>query len=239
METPSAPPAGTTTTEPTETVNPQDAVTQSPEEVEFNALKGGTQDRVKTILQERDQWKAEAERRDAFIRTNQGFTQPPVKTDSSDPQTKIALEQVDRAGVATKDWAEQKINQGLGQVIYNMELKNLESRLDGSNGTPKFDRTEYQDFVNRNPKYQNYDPEDVYNIIYSEELMDAKLKARGIVTQPGNATLKPTSTTVREEQWTPESVEARLKQADGPDWYLINKGLINKVYKEQQPKQPQ
>ena len=234
MTNPPASPAETITAEPDVTVNPQDAVTESPEEVEFNSLKGGTQQRIKDIIAERDQIRAEKERLEAFVRTQ---NPTPAQTDLSNPQVRDAVAQLDKVGVATKDWAEQQINQRLGGLIYNIELQNLEKNLDGSDGTPKFDRIEYEDFVKRNPKYQNYDPKDTYNIMYSEEIMDARLKDKGVQPTQPNSSLRPVKTTVREEQWTPESIEARLKEADGPTWYTQNKTLVNKVLSEQQPQQ--
>lgn len=234
VETPSASPAETITPETPVSVNPQGAeVTESPEEVEFNSLKGGTQQRIKDIIAERDQIKAEKDRLEQFVRTQTPPTQP--QTDLSNPQVRDAVAQLDKVGVATKDWAEQQINQRLGGLIYNIELQNLEKNLDGSDGTPKFDRTEYEDFVNRNPKYRNYDPLDTYNIMYSEEIMDAKLKSRGVQPTQPSSSLRPVKTQVREEQWTPESIEARLKESDGPTWYTQNKALVNKVLSEQQP----
>lgn len=235
---PPASPAETITTEPEVPVNQDGAVTESPEEVEFNALKGGTQDRIKSLIYERDQIKAEKDRLDAFIRNQnnpQGFTQPPGQNDLSNSQVRDAVAQLDKVGVATKDWAEAQINQRIGGLIYNIELQNLEKNLDGSDGQPKFDRTEYEDFVKRNPKYRDYDPRDTYNIMYSEEIMDAKLKGRGVVPTQPNSSLRPVKTQVREEQWTPESIEARLKEADGPTWYTQNKTLINKILAEPLP----
>lgn len=235
---PPASPAETITTEPQVPVNQDGAVTESPEEVEFNALKGGTQDRIKSLIYERDQIKAEKERLDTFIRTQnapQGFTNPPGN-DLSNPQVRDAVAQLDKVGVATKDWAEQQINQRIGGLIYNIELQNLEKSLDGSDGQPKFDRTEYEDFVKRNPKYRDYDPKDTYNIMYSEEIMDARLKTQGGQPAKPSPSLRPVRTQVREEQWTPEAIEAKLRKPDGSldaDWYMANKALVNKVMSEQ------
>lgn len=232
LETPTGSPPEMITTEPIEPVNPLGAATGSPEEVEFNSLKGGTQDRIKTLIQERDQIRAEKERLEQFTRTQQPIAQ---STDLSNPQVREAVAQLDNVGIATKDHVEQQINQRLGGLIYNIELKNLEKSLDGSDGTPKFDKTEYEDFVRRNPKYSNYDPQDTYNIMYSEEIMDAKLAAKGGQPTTPNSSLRPVKTAVREEQWTPESVEARLKESDGATWYTQNKALVNKVLSEQTP----
>lgn len=241
LETPAGSQPGMITTEPNGTVNPQsDAGSESPEEVAFKNLKGGTQDRIKTILKERDEFKAQADRLNSFISSQnygQAQAQPQPQADLSNPQIRDAVNQLDKVGVATKDWAAQQINSTLGQYIYNAELGRLEEKKDGSDGSPKFDRSEYQDFINRNAKYQSYDPEDVYNIMYAEELLDVKLKQRGGQPQTTNTSLRPNRTQVREEQWTPDAVEQRLKEPDGKQWYLANKEMVNKVYQNQSSQQ--
>src|ERR1035437_8986646 len=109
LETPSASQAGTITSEPDGSVNSSSAVTESPEEVEFNTLKGGTQDRIKAILNERDQFKAEAERKDQFIRS-QSFNQPTTNTDLSNPQVKAVVQQLSDVGMATKQDVDTLVN---------------------------------------------------------------------------------------------------------------------------------
>lgn len=238
LETPSASPAGTTTTERSEVVNPQGATdTESPEEVAFNNLKGGTQDRIKSLIRERDQAKAELERISQYQNPQSFNPTPQPQVDLSNPQVRTAVEQLSRVGVATDDKVDQKIAQSIGQLAYGFTMKDLADKYDGANGLPKFDRTEYEDYVSRNPKYQNYDPEDVYNIMYSEEIMDAKMKTVGGRTPQPNSSLRPTRTQVREEQWTPEAIEQRLKESDGRDWYAKNVQLINKVLASQTPQE--
>lgn len=241
LETPAASPAETITTEPTETVNSQGAVVNgNPEEVEFNSLKGGTQDRIKTILKERDQYKALAAQYQTYYTASPqtGYAPQPQTVDLSNPQVREAVSQLSKVGIATDEKVDQKISQSIGNLVYNFELQSLEDKLDGANGLPKFDRNEYFDYVNRNPKYQNYAPEDVYNIMYSEEIMDAKLKERGnSLGQSSNSSLRPTKTTVREEQWTPEALEQRLREPDGKNWYAKNIELVNKVLSSQLPQE--
>lgn len=244
LVTPAGSQPGTITTEPNGTVNPQDAGgSESPEEVEFRNLKGGTQDRIKAILRERDQFKAQAEQLNGLVSSQQNYQpqqqyyQQQPQVDLSNPQVRDAVSQLSKVGIATDEKVDQKIQNTLGQYIYNAELGRLEGKLDGNDGTPKFDRSEYQDFVTRNPKYQNYEPEDVYNIMYSEELLDARLKQRGVQPQSSNTSLRPTRTQVREEQWTPEAIEQRLKEPDGKEWYIANKPMVNNVYRTQTPQQ--
>lgn len=242
LETPSVSPTGTTTTDTSDAVNPQGAAaTGSPEEVEFNSLKGGTQDRIKAIIRERDQVRAEAE---VLRNSRMGYQQPPQfqpqpQLDLSNPQVRQAVDNLSQVGISTDAKVDQKISQSLGHLIYNFTLNDLENKHDGSNSLPKFDRAEYQDFVQRNPKYSGYDPEDVYNIMYSEEIMDAKMKTKGVVPTKINSSLRPTSTQVREEQWTPEAIETRMKEPGGMDWYRSHKELVNRILSSQTPQSGQ
>ena len=187
-------------------------------------------------MRERDDWKVKAERLDTFVRNQPGTSPQPTNANLNAPEVQNARKVLSDIGFPTEDKVDQKINQGLGQIIYNFELRDLERTYDGSNNLPKFDKAEYEDFVQRNPKYQNYDPKDVYNIMYEEEILDAKLKGRGEEPQPStNSSLRPTKTTVREEQWTPDWLENRMKQPDGLDWYAKNKDKVNNWLASQTP----
>ncbi len=238
LETPADSPSGTITTADPATDNPQGAdITGNPEEVEFNSLKGNTQERIKAILKERDEARAQAQRLNQFISSANNYAPAPqysAPTDPySNPQVRDAVNQLARVGVATDEKVDQKINQSIGNFIYNFELSKLADELDGSNGMPKFDRSEYEDFINRNPKYQGYDPRDVYEKMYSQEIEDAKLQKAGVRPQTPNTSLRPNRTQVREEQWTPEGINERLAQPDGKQWYISNKDLINRVMSSQ------
>lgn len=224
-ETPADSPSETITPEPSGDEN-ESASPASPEEVAWSDLKGNTQDRIKQILRERDEEKAKRERIESFVQT-QNFPQQ-QNTFTQNPEIQSAVAKLSEVGMATKDWAKQEINQSLGNLIYNFELGKLEERHDGSDGLPKFDKAEYQDFIQRNPKYSNYDPEDVFEKMYSEEILDAKVKTyKSGGGQSTTPSLRPTKTTVREEQWSPEWIENRMKQSDGLDWYWKNKDKVN------------
>jgi len=227
----------TTTTEPTGAENQTGAVdTGSPEEVAWNSLTGGSQDRFKQMARDVNRLRAEKERLEQYASTLsiQNAYQPTAQgpIDPANPQVRDAVSQLSKVGIATKDEVSQQINQSIGNFIYNFELDKLGQQFDGSNGLPKFDRDEYTDYITRNPKYQGYDPVDVYNKMYSEEIMDAKIKGIGGQTQP-TSSLRPNSTTVREEQWTPEAIEQRLQQPDRKEWYSKNIDLVNKVMSSQ------
>lgn len=236
-ENPIASPAETTPPEESSDVNPQGASTTNPEEVAWNSLKGGTQDRIKQLIQERDQERAEKARLEQFVQyqTQSGY-QPQTQQNPGQPQPEVrdALRKLEEVGVATDAKVDAKINEKMGNLIYSMEMQRLESTHHGDNGAPKFDRAEYEDFVNKNPKYRGYDPEDVYKYhMYPDEIADALNNKSSNSGRSTTSSLKPTKTVVREEQWTPDWIETRMKQSDGLQWYAKNKEKINSFLQSQ------
>lgn len=226
--TPSASPAGIITPDQVGDVNSQSASNLGPEEVAWNELKGGTQDRIKELLRERDEERARAERAEIVAR-NQAYNQPVQQPfNPYSPEVADAVQKLASVGIATDEKVNQLVNQRVGNLVYNFELRDLEKKYDGSDGLPKFDRGEYEDFVNKNPQYQSYAPEDVYSMkMYPEEIADARSKPRTASRQSTTSSLRPTPTQVREESLTPEFIERRLNQPDGRKWYVENKDRIN------------
>lgn len=194
---------------------------QTPEEVEFNALKGSTQERIKRIIREKNEALAEAQQaRTSFV------PPPPAYQPQPEPNVQDAVRKLDEVGIATKDFTKKVVSEELGNLRWQFELDRLESRHSGEDGKPKFDRNEYLDYINRYPQYRNYLPEDVYEKMYKEELSD--------FGQPQPApkkgtTLRPTKATVGEEPLSPELIEERLKEPDGQQWYTRNVDKINRV----------
>lgn len=228
VETPSGSQPGITTPESSGDDSPQGAPQASPEEAAWNNLKGGTQDRIKQLISERNSEAAKAERLNSYI-TNMNQTQQyqPQTPEAPNLEVENARKVLTNIGFPTNDTVDQKIQQQFGNLVYNMTLDKLEGRYDGSNG-PKFDKTEYQDFVTRNPKYSAYDPEDVYKYhMYPEEVKEAQLRTNTGRGQSATSSLRPTRTTVREEQWSPDWIENRMKQSDGLEWYSKNKDKVN------------
>lgn len=231
LENPAGSQPGTTTAGDGSTVNQVGAENLSPEEVEFNALKGPTQDRIKSILRERDVWKQKAE-------TSVGSYQPQLPPPPPQaPDVTTAVNKLSEIGMAPKDYVDQKVQQGIGSLIYQFELEKLGTRYDGSNGLPAFSKEEYEDYVARHPQFRTYQPEDVYNKMYADEIYDWKTSHSGRSTtgQTTASTLRPTRTTVREEVWTPDYIEQRLKEPDGPQWYDKNRDKINAVVSKMAP----
>ncbi len=214
-------------------VNPEGALNPSTEEVAFNSLKGSTQERVRTLANranQANQLQAEMEQLRAENETLRLRGMQPATFQN--PEVQGAVSKLDEFGIATKDFVEKKIkdgiDQGLSGIVWNMEMDRLESRHGGQDGLPAFDRAEYEAFINANPQYRGYKPDDVYNKMFEDDIFDAKVKGLG-TRQPGKQapTLRATRSKVQEETMTPEYIEKRLQQPDGRQWYAQNIDKIN------------
>lgn len=204
----------------------EDTEGQTPEEVEFNSLKGSTQDRIKALVREKRRVLEENER----LKTNSSSTPTPgivPPAPGITPEIKEAVSRLHDVGIATQEDIDAKIQRALGFKNYDDELKRLESSLNGEDGRPKFTREEYEDYVNRHQEYRNYLPEDVYEKMYREELSDWRINHKESTTRSKTPSMKPVRTSGREEALTPEYIEQRLKAPDGPAWYDENKDRIN------------
>lgn len=231
VETPTTSPVEITTPDDGSTVNPQSPATPSPEEANWNSLSGHAQDRFREVTRGANEARRELEEeRRLRIEAQQLATYPSYKTDTQEPDVASAVKRLSDVGIATKAEVNQAVDQKLGNLVYNMEMDRLKGKYDGSTGLPTFDKDEYEDFVSRNPKYRNYEPEDVYQKMYEPEIDNWKLTNTGKsgVTQR-NVTLPPTRTQVKEEPLTPELIEQRLRQPDGREWYEKNLDRINAV----------
>lgn len=212
---------------------PNGAQEPSAEEVAFNSLKGSTQDRIRTLAQranEANQLKSEMEQLKSEMETLRLKGMSPVQN----PDVRDAVSKLDQFGVATKEYTnkqiDEKVDQKLSGIVWKMEMDRLEGRHNGNDGLPAFDRAEYEAYINANPQYRGYAPEDVYNKMFEDEIFDAKVKGMGTKQTVSKApTLRTTRTRVQEETMTPEYIEQRLKQPDGRQWYDQNITKINSV----------
>jgi hypothetical protein len=234
LETPDGSQPEMTTADEGSQVNPQGAQEPNAEEVAFNSLKGSTQDRVRTLAQRANQvssYEVENERlrQELEALRLKGMTPQPFEN----PDVRDAVSKLDQFGVATKDYTnkaiDEKVDQKLSGIVWKMEMDRLEGRHTGNDGLPAFDRSEYEAYINANPQYRGYAPEDVYDKMYEDEIFDARVKGLGPKSTKQAPSLRPTRTRVQEETMTPDYIEKRLQQPDGRVWYEQNKDRINAV----------
>lgn len=215
----SDPKSGTATAEPK--IEP---LGQRPdEEVEFSKLTGSSRDRFTEMYRRAK----EAENK---LAQQQTYVPPaPQSRHETDLQNRQVLEQLDNAGVATKDFTKAQLSEATNQIRWELKQNSLGEKYKGENGEPKYERELVEDYIRNHSQYQYYDPEDVFKYkMYPDEFEN--MKAQNQTQRPhGSTSLKPNKAQTRQDALTPEYIEERLKQSDGDAWYDANKDEINKV----------
>lgn len=220
------------TPESGEPVNLQDAENFGSEEANWNSLSGPSKERFRQAYRKANEWQQKYE--EVANQKTQTYI-PPVTTPTiGDPNAENAVRVLSGIGIATRDEVDRKvkeeIQQSMGALAYKYELDRLEGKYDGGDGLPAFTREEYENYVGSHPEYRNYQPEDVYSKMFSNEILDHKVQNYGkTLLQRQSPSLRPTKTQVKEEQWTPEAIDARLREPDGPEWYDKNQSLVRTV----------
>ena len=191
---------------------------QTDEEVEFNKLSGSAQDRIREIIRQKN---------DALERANSNPSYIPPAPNSVAPDQKQAIETLSSFGIATDDKVERKVAEGINQVRWELLNVNLQQKYPGTNGEPKYDSVEVEDYMRSHPQYQYYNPEDVFKYkMYPDEFANLSTQQQ---TRPRTQSLKPNKAQTRQDALTPEYIEERLKQPDADEWYDSHKDEINKV----------
>ncbi len=191
----------------------------SQEEVEFNKLRGTAQDRIRQLVREKNQLKAEAEKARALAYKPTLPPAPPANPDFVQAKKTLA-----DAGIMTDEKFEQRMAEREARIRYEDKIRQLTQVENGDDGRPRFDKEEYEDYVRSNPQYQYYDPQDVFGIMYRQELTDWEWKHRN---QPSGASpLKNAKTFRGDDVWTPEYINEHALE---PGWYDKNIEKINRV----------
>lgn len=202
------------------------------EKVTFDKLTGSAQDRFRKIYQDRQNKIAEAEKWKQLAMQNQPVQQQ-TTNGQPNPEVQDAIQKLDSAGIATKEFVQKQVQDILAQKTYYDELSKLEGQINGSDGRPAFTREEYFDYVDRHPQYKNYLPIDVYAKMYPEELRDWQETHKSETQVRKSSALRPTRTASREnEELTVDEIEAKLKSLPEPqrsEWYLANQAKINRA----------
>jgi hypothetical protein len=139
------------------------------------------------------------------------------------PEMQKAAEQIANLGFPNEDAVNKKIQSLEDRILLDTEHGRLESRYDGSDGRPKYVRTEVEKFM-RNKAV--YNPEIAYENLYKKELLDFEIKQAqknkpatpssqspsGSGAQKGDGVL--TREIIREKMTTPEWREFYAKNRD-------------------------
>lgn len=224
------------------TVNSQGAGnSSSEEEANWSNLNGSSQERFKQMARTAKQLREENETLKA--RPAYQVPMPPVyNPPTATPDVTDAVRKLSEYGIADKTYVDNKIQEGINQSVgglaYQYELDKLENRYNGNDGLPAFSRDEYENYIAAHPQYRGYQPEDVYEKMFRQEIVEHQARNLGKPTAKPANSLRPTRTQVREEQWTPEAIEAKLQSLSEHDrvtWIDKNKGLIDTVLQRTAP----
>lgn len=210
------------TVTPGSPANEQNA-TVSTEEREWSALKGSTQDRVRQVISERNEYKTkfiDVEKRLKELETKPATTvPPPPPTDGQlTPDQQKAIETLRKYGIVTKEDLQAARDQQIIEETYGK----LEERYSGGDEKPAFKR----DVIEKHMKETGiYNPEKAYEDLYREELFNIKMKERTGSSQAYTA--KPSAGTGRGGQpLTMESLRERIAKPDGKEWWEKNRTKI-------------
>lgn len=196
---------------------PSEDVKQTSEsEVVWDKLSGSTQSRVRELV---NRAKTAESKTTASLTNTNPADDTSTKTEPSQAEIKEAVDKLRGFGVVTTD----DLDALKGRFFLDGEHRRLEGKYDGSDGLPKYDSVVAEDFARTHGFGANL--EAAHREMFHDEILDAEVKSRG----PAKPTYteKPTaSVRIGEKPLTVESLRERLRQPDGPAWWLKNKAKI-------------
>ena len=191
---------------------------QTPEEVEFNSLKGNTQERIRELIQQKN---------DAIAQAQAPAYVPPAPLTPNNPDVQDAVRKLSDVGIATKDDVSKTVDDRLNVIRWEQEMSRLSTNYSGQDGSPQFDRTEVEDYIRSHPQFLNYAPEDVFKFKMHEPDEFGAVK-----TVKRSSTLRPTRAAAPEPAMTVEFIADRTdssKHTDAREWQDEHKAEIDKV----------
>lgn len=192
-----------------EVSQPEPKVAPSPEEVEFNSLSGSTQDRIRSLIKERNESREQLTRQAQVDYAT--VPTPSPSYDESDEVLKAARLLKEKANFVSRDEVTQEVNQILSRIETDRIHQTLEREYDGSDGSPKYDRLEVEDYARRK---NIWDLRAAFRDMYFDEFQDAgrSRKNRRVITE------KPRASTPQ-EPITLESIQSQLRGSKRMEFY--------------------
>lgn len=190
------------------------------EEIEWARLKGSTQERVRELIQERDDARRKAELPNLSGQYQQPISQ--VVPEQSSADFEEAVQKLSQHGMVTRDELRKELGAIQDRMVLEKSHEGLESEYSGSDGRPKYDKVEVEDYMRRKGIWN---PLAAYRDLYFDELQDWSIKQ--IRSKSKTYSEKPTSSVSgREQPLSAESIAERLRKPDGREWYEKNKEKI-------------
>lgn len=225
------------------------------EALEWEKLTGDSQDRFKSLLQERNQYKDVAGQlyqelealKNLATTPSPASMAPAPETQPTVPQgapgerqltaeEMAAIEVLRQYGMLTKQDQEQilarqelteaKMGQALQAIKDEIVIDNAHTRLEEKYSGKNGEPKYDRELIEEHMKKSAiWDPDKAYQDMYKDELFDLRL--RNQKRPVGYMTEKPSgSTASRTEPLTLENVRARLQQPDGREWWERNRERI-------------
>lgn len=189
----------------------------SPEEVIFNSMSGSAQDRIRTLIQERNEAREQLTRQ-AQVDYAAVAPSPTPSYDENDEVLKAARLLKERANFVSRDEVTKEVNSILSRIETDRIHNQLEKEYDGSDGSPRYERSEVEDYARRK---NIWDLRAAFRDMYFDEFQDAgrtKQKKRVITEKPRASTPQEpvTLSSIRSQLKGPEAREFYEKMAANP-----------------------
>lgn len=221
--------------QPTPPVNQNQGNEPTPEEYEWEKLRGSTQDRIRELIRQRNEF------RNQLVEVSQQVPPAPqpqaAETYSQEenqltPEQEQAVENLRKFGVWTKkdqEELERKQQEQLtvqkqeleDNILIETEYAKLEATHNGKDGLPRFDREEIEDYMKQTGIYN---PEKAYEDLYRDEIFDLWAKSQSDTRPEQTYSERPSvsvgSTT---EPLTLDGLRERLREKDGSIWWEKNR----------------
>lgn len=223
------------TEEPQETASEsQGETSEELSEEDRRHLSDRTQGRIRQLIKERNK------ERDARKRTEQrlerlerqsgvparGGRGESTSTQGRDSTLERAKKRLKEAGFIT----EEDFQRLQDSLVLQREYDRLQSKYDGSDGQPKFDPVEVEDYMKRSG---NYNPEDAYKALYHEELISAA-KREALKNSKGTYSESPDASPSPESRAKKGSLSRKDIAEMSPEEYEKYRKEILKLMQDQQ-----
>ena len=213
-----------------------------PEASEWSRMGGGTKERVRQLIRERNEARLLAQ--DAVAKSQTIPPPPPTQAYAPNmgnqivegqltPEQEQAIENLRKFGVWTKkdqEEFEKRQQEQLqaskreveDQVLIESEYARLESIHSGSDGLPTFDRAMIEEHMKATGVYN---PEKAYEDLYRDEIFDSFVKTQ-TAKRTATFTERPRSVTSASEPLILDGLRERLRQPDGKAWWDKNRDRL-------------
>lgn len=209
---------------------------QAPDE--WSSLDGKSQERFQALANMKKQAEKEARenamekaRLEAELKTlreTQRVPMPSVSQSKMTPEEEIAYKRMTEIGVANQEYVDRKVEEKVKAIEDRLYFDNLHSKLEreinSKKGYPAYDRAEVEAHMKEK---QIYDPRASYRDLYYDEIVAVEAtknnKSKTVKTEGTASRIGASS------PWTRESLQARLRQPDGLEFFRKNKEKILKM----------